>query len=44
MDNKDDQVVLNTCMIIGYILMWIVLLQVDSELLPFKLKSGKVFN
>ncbi len=44
MDTKDDQVVLNTCMIIGYILMWIVLLQVDSQLLPFKLKSGKVFN
>jgi len=44
MERKDDQVILNACMIVGYILMWIVLLQVDSNLLPFRLKDGQIFN
>jgi len=44
MNIRQEQVILNTCMIICYILMWIVLLHVDSELLPYKLENGKVFN
>ncbi|MBO5505210.1 MAG: EpsG family protein [Clostridia bacterium] len=44
MERKDDQIILNACMIVGYILMWIVLLQVDSNLLPFRLKDGQIFN
>ncbi|MBO5505509.1 MAG: EpsG family protein, partial [Clostridia bacterium] len=44
MNIRQEQVILSTCMIICYILMWIVLLHVDSELLPYKLENGKVFN
>ncbi len=44
MEKKNEQVILNACMLAGYILMWIVLLQVESDLTPFRFKNGRVIR
>ena len=44
MEDKKEQVILNVCMLVGYFLMWIVLLQVESDLTPFRFRSGRVIR